>query len=142
MTSTTTLSDTTPFTRIGGAETVDRLVDAFYDNMETLPEAQHIRAMHDKDLGPTRAILKLYLAEWLGGPSTYSAQKGHPRLRMRHMHLSIGPKERDAWLLCMSKALAATIEDRAMREGIYQNLVKLADWMRNDPDNAHDKGHR
>ncbi|MEF3365074.1 group II truncated hemoglobin [Methylocystis sp. 9N] len=137
-----TLSDTSPFARIGGATTVDRLVDAFYDNMETLPEAQAIRAMHAQDLGPTRAILKVYLAEWLGGPREYSAQKGHPRLRMRHMHLSIGPQERDAWLLCMSQALATTVPDVEMREHLYQNLAKLADWMRNDPDNAHDKGHR
>lgn len=137
-----TLSDTSPFGRIGGSTTVDRLVDAFYDNMETLPEAQAIRAMHADDLGPTRAILKLYLAEWLGGPKEYSAQKGHPRLRMRHMHLSIGPAERDAWLLCMAQALATTVKDVEMREHLYQNLAKLADWMRNDPDNAHDKGHR
>lgn len=137
-----TLSDTSPFARIGGSATVDRLVDAFYDNMETLPEAQAIRAMHAQDLGPTRAILKVYLAEWLGGPREYSAQKGHPRLRMRHMHLSIGPQERDAWLLCMAQALATTVADVEMREHLYQNLAKLADWMRNDPDNAHDKGHR
>jgi hemoglobin len=130
---------TSVFQAIGGSATVDQLVDTFYRNMDALLAAQGIRAMHAEDLGPTRAILKLYLAEWLGGPKDYSARKGHPRLRSRHMHISIGPAERDAWMLCMDDALDATIEDAVLRGRIRQDLAKLADWMRNDPDNAHDK---
>ena len=129
------------YDRIGGFETVDRLVDTFYRNMDELPEARSIRAMHAGDLAPTRAILKVYLTEWLGGPKEYSAEKGHPRLRMRHGHLHIGPAERDAWMMCMNGALDATIEDARIREDLRQSLAKLADWMRNDPDNAHDKRH-
>ncbi|HYA79473.1 MAG TPA: group II truncated hemoglobin [Methylocystis sp.] len=130
------------FDLIGGAATVDRLVDAFYRNMDELEEARAIRAVHAEDLGPTRAVLKLYLAEWLGGPAAYSAQKGHPRLRSRHMHIKIGPAERDAWLLCMNMALEETVQDEVSRAQIAQNLAKLADWMRNDPDNAHDNRQR
>jgi len=129
------------FARIGGADAVDRLVETFYHNMDTLPAAQGIRAMHAQDLGPTRAVLKLYLSEWLGGPKDYSARKGHPRLRSRHMRLRIGPVERDAWMLCMNGALDTTIEDANLRERLRQDLAKLADWMRNDPDNEHDKRH-
>lgn len=129
------------FERIGGLDTVNRLVDAFYDNMDSFPLARNIRAMHAADLGPTRAVLKTYLAEWLGGPKNYSAQKGHPRLRSRHMHLRIGPAERDAWMLCMNAALEATIADAELRLQIRQDLAKLADWMRNDPENPHDKRH-
>ena len=130
------------FALIGGAATVDRLVEAFYRNMDELEEARAIRAMHAEDLGPTRAVLKLYLAEWLGGPAAYSAQKGHPRLRSRHMHIKIGPAERDAWLRCMNMALEETVQDKASRAQISQNLAKLADWMRNDPGNAHDNPRR
>jgi hemoglobin len=140
---TTDTRDAAPsiYVRIGGSETVDRLVDTFYDNMDSLPAAQTIRAMHPENLGSSRASLKLYLAEWLGGPKDYSARKGHPRLRQRHMRFSIGPAERDAWLLCMSSALDSTIADAALRESLGRSLAGLADWMRNDPDNEHDKRH-
>jgi hemoglobin len=123
---------------IGGAPTVDRLVEAFYRNMDTMAAAREIRAMHAPDLGPTKAILKIYLTEWLGGPKNYSASRGHPRLRMRHARFSIGPAERDAWLLCMNAALEECIGDLAARGMIGKQLAGLADWMRNDPGNAHD----
>lgn len=135
-------SATTMFERIGGHEAVHRLVEAFYRNMDNFPEARKIRAIHAFDLEPTRLVLKTYLAEWLGGPKNYSAEKGHPRLRMRHGHLRIGPEERDAWLLCMNAALDEAIEDEASRRAIGEDLAKLADWMRNDPQNPHDKRHQ
>lgn len=135
-------SATTFYERIGGFETVDRLVDAFYRNMDNFPQAREIRAMHAEDLAATRAVLKTYLAEWLGGPKNYSAKKGHPRLRMRHGHLRIGPAERDAWLLCMNAALEEAIADADARGRIGEDLAKLADWMRNDPQNPHDLRHQ
>ena len=132
---------TSIFAKIGGAPTVERLVDSFYQNMDSMAPAQKIRAMHGADLAPTRAILKLYLIEWLGGPKNYSEKRGHPRLRMRHAHFPIGATERDAWLLCMNAALDESVEDVAVREQLKAQLAKLADWMRNDPGNAHDAGH-
>jgi hemoglobin len=129
------------YAQIGGSRAVDRLVDIFYDNMDRLPEARIIRDMHPENLTSSRATLKLYLAEWLGGPKEYSARKGHPRLRQRHIRFSIGPAERDAWLMCMNDALNATIADAALRERLSQNLAGLADWMRNDAGNPHDNRH-
>ncbi|MBL29374.1 MAG: globin [Rhodospirillaceae bacterium] len=126
------------FDRIGGAPTIDRLVDAFYARMDSLPEAKGIRALHAPDLGPTRQVLKRYLGEWTGGPKLYSAEKGHPRLRQRHLHIPIGEAERDAWLLCMRGALDETIADSQARETLYDAFAGLADWMRNLPGNAHD----
>jgi hemoglobin len=134
-------ASTSIFDKIGGMDTVHRLVETFYKNMDTLPGARDIRAMHAQNLAPTQAILKLYLAEWLGGPAEYSATRGHPRLRMRHVRFSIGPAERDAWMLCMDKALDETIEDAVIRESLREKFAKLADWVRNDPDNEHDKRH-
>ncbi len=122
----------TPFTRIGGQETVDAIVEAFYRRMNDLPEAAAIRSMHADDLGPTKSILKLYLGEWLGGPANYSTRRGHPRLRMRHMHLRIGERERDDWMLCMRGALEEVLPESTLREELLQALWKLADWMRND----------
>jgi hemoglobin len=126
------------FERIGGAVVVDRLVEAFYKRMDALPEAMTVRAMHAPDLGPTKNVLKRYLSEWTGGPRLYSPEKGHPRLRQRHMGFSIGDAERDAWLLCMRGALGETIADRVARRELDAALTKLADWMRNQADNPHD----
>ena len=126
------------FERVGGAVTIDRLVEGFYRRMNTLPEPERIRAMHAVDLGPTKNVLKRYLSEWMGGPKLYSAEKGHPRLRQRHMGFKIGEQERDAWLLCMKGALEESIADVESRQEIYALLAKLADWMRNQAGNSHD----
>jgi hemoglobin len=131
---------TSMFERIGGAVIVDRLVEAFYRRMDVLPEARSIRAMHPDDLGPIKNALKRYLSEWTGGPKLYSPEKGHPRLRQRHMGFKIGNVERDAWLLCMRGALDETIADAAARQEIDVALTKLADWMRNQAGNPHDAG--
>jgi hemoglobin len=126
------------FERIGGAVTVDRLVENFYLRMETLPEAGIIRAMHPSDLGSVKHVLKRYLSEWMGGPKLYSPEKGHPRLRQRHLGFSIGNEERDAWLKCMRGALQETVSDEAARAELDLALSKLADWMRNQAGNPHD----
>jgi hemoglobin len=126
------------FERIGGAVIVDRLVESFYQLMDQLPEARTIRAMHPDDLEPIKNVLKRYLSEWTGGPKLYSPEKGHPRLRQRHMGFSIGNAERDAWLVCMRGALNETVADADARQEIDAALTKLADWMRNQSGNLHD----
>ncbi|WP_316195021.1 group II truncated hemoglobin [Bradyrhizobium sp. SZCCHNRI3052] len=128
----------TPYERIGGAVVVDRLVESFYHRMDTLPEAKGIREMHGRNLGPIKHILKRYLSEWLGGPKLYSPEKGHPRLRQRHMGFAIGNAERDAWLLCMRGALEETVSDVKARQDVDAAMTKLADWMRNHAGNPHD----
>lgn len=116
---------------IGGQAVIDRLVDCFYDLMDSLPEARELRAIHAPDLTETRRVLKLYLAQWMGGPADYSAERGHPRLRARHLGFRIGAAERDAWLLCMKRALDQTVPDAQARLVILKALAPLADWMRN-----------
>ena len=123
----------TPFQQIGGQPAVDRIIDRFYDRMDTLPEARVIRVLHPEDLGATREVLKRYLAEWLGGPSAYSEERGHPRLRARHLPFSIGNEERDAWMLCMRGALEEVVTDVSIREWLEEKLSGVADWMRNRP---------
>lgn len=119
------------FERIGGTVVIDRLVESFYRRMDTLPEAEGIRAMHPDDLASTKQVLKRYLSEWTGGPKLYSPEKGHPRLRQRHMGFPIGSSERDAWLLCMRGALEEMVADEAARGELDAAFTKLADWMRN-----------
>jgi hemoglobin len=122
----------THFELVGGQPAVDRIVDAFYRRMDTLPQAATIRAMHPPDLAGTRTLLKKYLGEWLGGPTLYSQERGHPRLRMRHLPFRIGVAERDAWMLCMSGALEEVVGSVRLRDLLTQQLFKTADWMRND----------
>lgn len=106
--------------------------------MDRLHEAETIRAMHAPDLGATKSVLKKYLCEWMGRPKLYSVEKGHPRLRQRHLGFSIGEAERDAWLLCMAGALEETVQDSGARGEIFAALAKLADWMRNQRGNPHE----
>ncbi|MGT2439373.1 group II truncated hemoglobin [Bradyrhizobium betae] len=130
------------FEQIGGTVTIDRLVESFYRRMDGLPEAACIRAMHPSDLGSTKQVLKRYLTEWTGGAKLYSVERGHPRLRQRHMGFPIGSAERDAWLLCMRGALDETVADGAARQELDVALSRLADWMRNQAGNPHDAGGR
>jgi hemoglobin len=130
----------TPFQRIGGAASVDRLVESFYGHMDSRPAARAIRALHADDLSSTKEVLKRYLGEWMGGPRLYSRERGHPRLRQRHLRFKIGEAERDAWLACMRSAVDEVVQDVQLREELFGSFAKLADWMRNQAGNPHDRG--
>ena len=120
----------TVYTRIGGEPAVRALVDRFYPLMDTLPEAQDLRRLHP-DLTRAADSLFKYLSGWFGGPPLYVQERGHPRLRMRHLPFTIGPRERDQWLLCMRQALAEQVADARLRAAIEQAFAGLADHMVN-----------
>lgn len=84
---------------------LEKLVDAFYTYMETLPEAREILAMHTGDMGESRKKLAYFLSGWLGGPKRYRETYGSILIPKAHGHLAIGEQERDAWMLCMQKAV-------------------------------------
>jgi hemoglobin len=121
----------TPFEQLGGEQGVRRLVDRFYDLMDTSPEAATIRALHAESLKASRDKLYLYLMMWTGGPQTYVEQRGHPRLRARHLPFTIGERERDEWLWCMDQALNEQEMPGETREFLREKLHALADHMRN-----------
>jgi hemoglobin len=114
------------FAGIGGEAAVLRLVDAFYRQMDSLPEAKVIRAMHPADLAEVKAVLALHLTEWLGGPPNYTAQRGPPRLRARHARFRIGASEREAWMTCMRNALAEVVADGGLREQLDAAFARTA----------------
>jgi hemoglobin len=128
---TETAAEVAIYDRIGGDVAIDRLVEAFYGNMDALPDAGTIRAMHGPHLDEIKRVLKRYLSEWTGGPKLYSPEKGHPRLRQRHMPFPIDNAARDAWMACMVKALDDVLGDTPARQELQENMRKLADWMRN-----------
>jgi len=116
---------------IGGEEAVRRLVDRFYALMDTLPEARAIRALHQPDLSHAKERLFMFLSGWLGGPQLYVERFGHPRLRQKHLPFPIGEAERDAWMLCMTRALDEVVPDAALRARLTQSFFKTADFLRN-----------
>lgn len=125
-----------PYQRIGGDTAIRRLVDRFYELMDELPEAYAARKIHPADLGESGNKLFDFLSGWLGGPQRFVEKHGHPMLRRRHLPYSIGPAERDQWLLCMKMALEETVMDVPLRETLYAQFVQLGDHMRNRGENT------
>ena len=128
---------TTPpshFDLLGGEAGIRRLVDRFYDLMDSAPEATNVRALHAASLKQSREKLYLYLMGWTGGPPIYVERYGHPRLRQRHMAFAIGARERDEWLWCMQRSLAQHELPDDTRAYLWQRLRELADHMRNQPE--------
>ena len=91
------------YDEVGGAPTFHRLVARFYAGVRTDPVLAPLYPQDDWEGAETR--LRMFLEQYWGGPTTYSQQRGHPRLRMRHAPVAIGPAERDAWLRNMREAV-------------------------------------
>jgi hemoglobin len=124
----------TPYEQLGGEAGVRRLVDRFYDLMDTAPEAANVRALHARSLKQSREKLFMFLTGWTGGPQLYIERHGHPRLRMRHFPFAIASRERDEWLWCMDRALDEQPMPDELRTFLKARFHDLADHMRNRPD--------
>ena len=84
------------YDQVGGHETFSKLVHEFYAGVAGDPE---LRALYpEDDLGPAETRFRMFLEQYWGGPATYSEQRGHPRLRMRHQPFKVTPVQRDRWL--------------------------------------------
>jgi hemoglobin len=118
------------FQRVGGMAFFERLVDRFYDGVRGDPVLLRLYPTPD-DLAPARRHLTLFLAQYWGGPTTYSEERGHPRLRMRHAPFAIGPEERDHWLAHMREAVAALDPDPEIRQALEEYFAMAAESMRN-----------
>ncbi len=127
----------TLYQRVGGSPFFFRLIGAFYDRVAADPLLVRLYP-EAPDLSGARHRLTLFLIQYWGGPTTYSDERGHPRLRLRHLPFRIGREERDAWLVHMTDAIdVATAElapaDRAaVREELLAYFTPAAEQMRND----------
>jgi len=119
---------------IGGETGVRKLVDRFYDLMDSSPEALRVRSIHPQSLNQSREKLFMFLSGWAGGPALYVERFGHPRLRQRHMPFPIGKAERDEWLWCMHKALDESPFEAQVIEYIKGRFVEIANSMQNRVD--------
>jgi len=120
------------FAAAGGLPFFVALVDRFYAGVAADPVLLAIYP-EPADLAGARHRLSLFLAQYWGGPRTYDAERGHPRLRMRHAPFAIGPAERDAWLQHMNAALAALEPPAAVRARLEAYFENVAEGMRNRP---------
>lgn len=114
---TTSGAPRTFYDEVGGAETFRAIVARFYQEVRN---DEVLRPLYpEDDLDGAEERLRMFLEQYWGGPRTYSEQRGHPRLRMRHAPFRIGPIERDAWLRCMHTAVAsidpATLDEEHRR---------------------------
>ena len=89
------------------------LVDRFYASVDADPR---LRPLYPADLTESKAHLTGFLIQYWGGPDTYSQERGHPRLRMRHAPFAIGPIERDAWFEAMAGAVAMAARDGGLAD--------------------------
>ena len=94
------------FHAAGGEAGLQRLVADFYRIMGELSESKKIRDMHTDEEDVSVDKLARFLSGWLGGPRLYREKYGTIHIPQAHNHLNIGEAERDAWLLCMEKAIA------------------------------------
>jgi hemoglobin len=93
---------------VDGEQFFVELVDHFYLGIAGDPL---LRPLYPDDLTEAKRHLALFLVQYWGGPPTYNEERGHPRLRMRHVPFVIGPGERDAWLRHMNSAVDRMVEE-------------------------------
>lgn len=108
----------------------ETLVDRFYERVADDPVLLPLYPEPD-DLAPARRRLTLFLAQYWGGPSDYSDERGHPRLRMRHAPFAIGVDERDRWLEHMRAAVASLDPPGDVRQSLEDYFTMAAESMRN-----------
>jgi hemoglobin len=117
------------YLEVGGEPTFRAIVARFY---ELVAQDEVLRALYpEEDLGPAEERLRLFLIQYWGGPRTYSENRGHPRLRMRHAPFKVGPAERDAWLHAMRIAVDEANLSEEHRSQLWAYLEMAAHSMLN-----------
>jgi hemoglobin len=106
---------------VGGEAFFTDLVERFYVGVAA---DLLLRPLYPEDLTESKRHLALFLQQYWGGPGTYSAERGHPRLRMRHAPFVIGEAERDAWLGHMAAALDSLVTERAIAPDLEAQLLQ------------------
>ena len=120
------------YAAVGGQETFRRLVERFY---EGVAQDELLRPMYpEEDLGPAAERLQTFLEQYWGGPTTYSDQRGHPRLRMRHAPYRVGPAARDRWLAHMRAAVDSLELPPLQHATLWDYLERAAHAMLNSFD--------
>jgi hemoglobin len=109
----------TLFEEVGGSEFFDRLVDRFYEGVASDDVLLPLYP-EQSDLSGAKERLTLFLQQYWGGPTTYSDERGHPRLRQRHFPFVIGQLERDRWMVHMM----AAVDELSPNDSVHRQLAE------------------
>lgn len=124
------------YSLIGGEDVVYKLVNSFYDIIETHPDGHKLHVLHLRGNGIPHSRVEQFnfLSGFLGGPKLYVEKHGHSNVRLMHEHVEIDSDAKDIWLTCMSMAIdeigiAPTVKDKLMNNftTIANLLVNRAD---------------
>lgn len=115
---------------VGGEAWFVALVDRFYAGVETDPV---LRPLYPDDLTDSKAHMAGFLVQYWGGPHTYSDERGHPRLRMRHAAFAIDEQARDAWIRHMHDAVRAATLEPEVEEQVLAYFDNAATHLINHP---------
>lgn len=126
------LQSQTFYEQVGGEETFRRLVHRFYQGVAEDPVLRPLYP--EDDLGPAEERLTLFLIQYWGGPRTYSDNRGHPRLRMRHAPFKVDRAAHDAWLKHMRDAVESLELAEEHERQLWDYLVYAAATLVNSPD--------
>ena len=111
-----------------GEDQIQSLTRYFY---QEVAKNQALRSLYPEDLAPAERRLFRFLVQVFGGPQTYSEERGHPRLRQRHLGWQIGPEMRDHWLKAMLTALDQLNPNQDVKEFMAGYFIKVANHMIN-----------
>ncbi len=115
---------------IVGSDFFVRLVDVFYDGVQNDQVLIPLYPEGEDTVG-ARHRLALFLIQYWGGPTTYSDERGHPRLRQRHFPFAIGERERDHWLMHMQGAIDAMPTSDSVRTRLSEYMSNAAQHLVN-----------
>ena len=117
---------------MGGRATFEQLVREFYKGVASDPP---LRALYpEEDLGPAEERTRMFLEQYWGGPKTYSEQRGHPRLRIRHNQFKVTPKQAERWMRHMSNAIDTLSLSPDDEQHLRAYLSRTAQAMINSPE--------
>ncbi|MGH3411798.1 MAG: globin [Marmoricola sp.] len=120
------------YDEIGGYDTIAGIVHRFY---EGVAEDEFLRAMYpEEDLEPAEGRFRMFLVQYWGGPTTYSEQRGHPRLRMRHARFAVTPTAKEHWLRAFRAALDGADLTPEQDAQFWGYITHAADFMVNNLD--------
>ncbi|GGA35073.1 globin [Paenibacillus physcomitrellae] len=120
----------TLYERLGGAETIRRLVEAFYPRVQRNPL---LGPLFPENIDPVLEKQYMFLSQFFGGPSLYSDAHGHPMMRARHLPFPVTPERAEAWLACMGEALTEVGIEEPLRSFVLQRLSGPAMHFVNTP---------
>ena len=120
------------FEEVGGSQFFDRLVDRFYEGVATDDVLLPLYP-EQSDLSGAKERLTLFLQQYWGGPTTYSDERGHPRLRQRHFPFVIGELERDRWMVHMMAAVDELSPNETVRQQLTEYMTMASTAMINSP---------